>query len=131
MRRRQVLALGAVALAGCTASPEPPVVSQSPPNVFLSHEWTGSDHRLTFEYGTTVTERNTDVLAVRVDETGEMHTWVSVHDGTTERFPVEPGDSLTVEAQEQATLLLVWTAPNGHRSTVLDRRTSDAPETSR
>lgn len=124
MRRRQVLAVGATALAGCTASPEPPAYTTSPPNVFLSREWTGSAHRLTFEYGTTVTERNTDELFVRVDETGDRYTWVSVHDAG-QRFPVEPGDTLTVEAEREATLLLIWSAPNGHRSATLYGFTAD------
>lgn len=130
MRRRRVLALGAAALGGCTASPEPPAYTESAPNVFLSREWTGSAHRFTFEYGTTVTERNTDELAVRVDETGDRHTWVSVHDDSGERFPVEPGDTLTIETDRESTLLLVWSAPNGHRSVVLDRFKAGDPEES-
>lgn len=130
MRRRQVLAVGAAALAGCTVTPSPPAYSQSAPNVFLSREWTGSAHRLTFEYGTPVTERNTDELYVRVDETADRHTWVSVHGDSGERFPVEPGDTLTVDADREATLLLIWAAPNGHRSATLDAFTADDLEES-
>lgn len=139
MRRRRVLATGAFALAGCVATPSPPDTSASPPNVFVSYERledgtddsTDDAYRLTFEYGTTVTELNTGRLSVVVEtDAGRTETiWVSsdpesaadaeTATGTT-TFPLKPGADLDIEAADIVKLVLVWTSPSGRSSSWLD-----------
>lgn len=120
MRRREVLALGAAALAGCTAAPEPPERPLSPPNVYLGHRWTGSAHSLTFEYGTTLTERNTETLYVLGEDSNEEFVWVSRSGPAASSFPLELGDSITIETDREMPLRIIWIAPEGPHSATLD-----------
>jgi len=121
MRRRQVLALGAAALPGCIATPEPPERSPTPPNVFVEFTWTGTAYRVDFEYGTDVTEQNTRSLSLYDPEADERTFWVARNRDARATFPLEPGVSLTVEANRDAGLRVVWLAPDGERSATLAR----------
>lgn len=120
MHRREVIALGIATFAGCTAAPEPPDGPLSAPNVYVGHRWTGSVHRLTFEYGTTLTERNTETLYVLGEDSREEFVWVSRSGPAASSFPLEPGDSITVGTDRESPLRIVWTAPDGPLSATLD-----------
>ena len=119
MRRRQVLALGAASLAGCIASPSPPEQPPSPPNVFADFEWTGDAHRVTFAYGSPVTEHNTATLVLVNETTEEEVFWVAHDRDARASFPLEPGASTTIAADREAALRVVWVAPSGDRSATL------------
>ena len=119
MRRRQVLALGAASLAGCIASPSPPVQPPSPPNVFANFEWTGDAHRVTFAYGSPVTERNTATLSLVDEAADEEVIWVADDRDARASFPLEPGASTTIAADREAAVRVVWVAPSGDRSATL------------
>ena len=119
MRRRQVLALGAASLAGCIASPSAPEQPHSPPNVFADFEGTGDAHRVTFTYGSPVTEHNTGSL-LQVDEAAEAEVlWVAHDRDARASFPLEPGASTTIAADREAAVRVVWVAPSGDRSATL------------
>lgn len=119
MRRRQVLAVGVVVIAGCTSSPSPPDDVETPPNVFLDFEWTGSAYDVTFEYGTTITDRNTKRLAFHDEATGDEVVWVAREEDAIAAFPLEPGASVELAVDRETKQRLVWEPPGGRNSASL------------
>lgn len=119
MRRRQFLAVGVLAIPGCTASPSPPEDRETPPNVFLDFEWTGSAYDVTFEYGTTITERNTNRLAFYDEATGEEVTWVAREEDAIAGFPLAPGATVELDVDRETEQRLVWEPPGGRSSASL------------
>ena len=98
---------------------QPSGATPVPPNVFADFEWTGEAHRVTFAYGSPVTERNTATL-VLVDEAAEAEVlWVAHARVARASFPLEPGASTTIAADREAALRVVWVAPSGDRSATL------------
>ena len=123
MRRRRVLTVGTLALAGCVARPSPTAETEAPPNFFASYTPTDDGYTITFEYGTPLTEQNTEKVSVTVTGPSEnvQHTWASNTDADAKTtFPLEPGATIDVPTPAESTIRIIWLASSGGLSATLD-----------
>jgi hypothetical protein len=76
-----------------------------------------------FDYGTPLTERNTERVSVRArnSNSNNEQTWVSNDDPNAETtFPLEPGSSIDVSTPTESTIEVIWFPPSVDRSWTLD-----------
>jgi len=124
MDRRSVL-LGLAGLtAGCTtvlpeATPEDADVRRSPPTLFCTGDWNGSQVTLTVTAGNRLTAANTERLTVYGDD--PLADWVGGANAS-QPFPLEPGDSIAVSLENREDRVrLVWRDAGGGISSTLCR----------
>lgn len=134
-RRRVLAALGAGALGGCAAFPRdraaPTTNYATGPqvDVDLSYDADATQLRCVVDMGTTVTAKNVGRVAVTRSD-GPTVAWVSIPDLPKRRpldprqsFPLEPGDSLTIDVdQAPARVSVVAWAPDGRPVGVFGER---------